>query len=389
MFQLFTLSLVILLLVLSASNAQEKKMGLLGKLKKLFGGKKSGAVSKNAATSGVPIIDIGPLFGSDAEQKLSVTQAIAKACEEIGFFVIINHGVSDSVIENMWKQTHDFFDLDVEEKSQLIKPQHEYPFGYTRMKGEVLSAGKQIEKGNSTETAPPDLKEMFSLGPGNPDAGMPARLFPEQPTQFEEAWTTYYDTLAELARTILRSFAVALELESETFFDQFLDHHASALRALNYPHLVDEKPVPGQLRASAHTDYGTITILRTDAPGLEVSKDTDPPTWVAVPYVENGFIVNLGDLMKRWTNDKWLSTLHRVVNPPEQACSDGDKEKNDSEESTRRQSVAFFHNVNRDAVIENLAKEEAKYESIIAGDFLMMKHLATVGHLEETSDTTK
>lgn len=362
-------------------------MGLLGKLKKFFAKGKSASVSKPSTTAGVPIIDIGPLFGQDAEKKLFVTQAIAKACEDIGFFVIINHGVSDAVIDNMWKQTHDFFDLGVTEKSQLIKPQHEYPFGYTKMKGEVLSAGKQIEKGNNTETAPPDLKEMFSLGPGNPDAGMPPRLFPKQPAQFEEAWTTYYDTLAELARTILKSFAVALELESENFFDQFLDHHASALRALNYPHLVDEKPVPGQLRASAHTDYGTITILRTDAPGLEVSKDTDPPTWVAVPYVENGFIVNLGDLMKRWTNDKWLSTLHRVVNPPEEACSNDDK-KNDSEESTRRQSVAFFHNVNRDAVIENLSKEAAKYESIVAGDFLMMKHLATVGHLEEP-ETTK
>jgi isopenicillin N synthase-like dioxygenase len=100
------------------------------------------------------------------------------------------------------------------------------------------------------------------------------------------------------------------------------------------PH-VDEEPVPGQLRASAHTDYGTITILKSDAPGLQVSKDKDPPTWIDVPYVEGAFIVNLGDLMKRWTNDRWLSTLHQVVNPDlEDACWNGG--------STRRQSVAFF-----------------------------------------------
>ena len=201
----------------------------------------------------------------------------------------------------------------LKKKSKLSKPQDEYPFGYTGFKGEVLSAGKAVEKGDTTGEAPPDLKEMFSLGPANPDAGFPERLWPDN-ENFISAWTNYYDTLAELAANILRAFAISLKLPSEDYFDQFIDHHASALRAINYPH-VDEEPVPGQLRASAHTDYGTITILKADAPGLQVSKDKDPPSWIDVPYVEGAFIINLGDLMKRWTNDRWLSTLHQVVNP--------------------------------------------------------------------------
>lgn len=141
------------------------------------------------------------------------------------------------------------------------------------------------------------------------------------------------------------------------------------------------------MRASAHTDYGIITILKTDYPGLQVSKDTTPPTWINVPFVENAYIINLGDLMARWTGDLWLSTLHRVItpdklqsqtckNPSANGCEDGQEEA--EEESTRRQSMAFFFNVNRDAVIETLDIEGRLrvFEPVVAGDFLLMKHLA-------------
>jgi isopenicillin N synthase-like dioxygenase len=77
------------------------------------------------------------------------------------------------------------------------------------------------------------------------------------------------------------------------------------MRALNYPSLDGQTPEPSRIRASAHTDYGTVTILKSGGPGLQVSKDRDPPTWVDVPYLEDALIVNLGDLMRRWTNDRW------------------------------------------------------------------------------------
>eukprot|EP01034_Spumella_vulgaris_P038069 gene38069-46976_t len=147
-----------------------------------------------------------------------------------------------------------------------------------------------------------------------------------------------------------------------------------------------DQVLPGQLRASAHTDYGTITILKSDGPGLQVSKDKSPPTWVDVPHVEGGFIVNLGDLMRRWTNDEWLSTLHRVVVPSfEEDSSQWVFDTVDGVKATRRrQSMAFFHNLNRDAVVEVLLRTEgdvAKHEPIIAGKFLMEKHLASIGAL--------
>lgn len=372
--KLLVFFLLILCLVVSSEAGIVQSLRKL--LKKLTGGKriaKGELATESGAKNGiVPIIDVGNLRNGTREQRMEVARQVAGAAEDIGFFVIVNHGVSQDLLDNMWKATADFFDSTIEEKMELVKPQDEYPFGYSEFKGEVLSAGKAVEKGKEDKNvAPPDLKEMFSLGPANPNAGFPERVWPSNPSNFANVWSEYYDSLADLASIILRGFALALDLPSEDYFEQFIDHHASALRAINYPH-VDEEPVPGQLRASAHTDYGTITILKSDAPGLQVSKDKDPPTWIDVPYVEGAFIVNLGDLMKRWTNDRWLSTLHQVVNPDlEDACWNGG--------STRRQSVAFFHNLNRDARVENLTGDEAKYDPIVAGDFLMQKHLAAVG----------
>lgn len=175
-----------------------------------------------------------------------------------------------------------------------------------------------------------------------------------------------------------------------------ISHDINLHRALNYPRLpAGFQPAPGQVRASAHTDYGAITILRTDGPGLQVSKDLSPPVWVDVPYVQDGFVINLGDLMKRWTNDFFLSTLHRVVIPSVVAgdqsmtCAADDAPCEDGRIATedvarRRQSIAFFVNVNRDArvstlpsqLIQTFAAGKAQYEPIIAGDFLLLKHIA-------------
>lgn len=141
----------------------------------------------------------------------------------------------------------------------------------------------------------------------------------------------------------------------------------------NYPEL-DKAPLPGQMRASAHTDYGTLTILKPDdAPGgLQVlPKDED---WMDVPYIPDAYVINLGDLMARWTNDKWISTSHRVVTPP---VNPG--------RPTRRQSIAFFHNINPDHVVTCIStctgpKNPPKYPPIAAFDLLMQKHLASLGY---------
>ena len=328
----------------------------------------------------IPIIDISALVNDNASEKdmKQTAEQLVQACKQVGFFAIKNHGISDDIINAMWSNTTLFFDQTTEYKDLYsVAKQSEYPFGYSGIGGEVLKAGKDAENGSDNtnkenEISLPDLKELFSLGPDNPLSGFPARVWPTKPEGFKESWSAYYIAMENLASKILQGFAIGLGLE-RTYFEEYIDHHASAIRALNYPAYNGYEPPEGQLRASAHTDYGTITILKAGGPGLEVSKDTTPPSWVAAPLVDDGFIVNLGDLMRRWTNDAWLSTLHRVVNPQ------------DSTAWQRRQSIAFFHNPNRDAVVVPIVGEgqvggkEAKHEQIIAGDFLMQKHLAAVG----------
>jgi isopenicillin N synthase-like dioxygenase len=159
-----------------------------------------------------------------------------------------------------------------------------------------------------------------------------------RPAALRPVYTTYFRVLADLARTLMRLFALALD-QPEQFFDDKIDKHISRLRVRNYP-APTVPPKPGQLRAGTHSDYGSLTILKTeDKPGaLQVYNKAGE--WVDVPSVPGCFIVNLGDLMARWTNDTWVSTLHRVVNPPLDAA-----------DRSRRQSLVFFHNPNYDAVI--------------------------------------
>ena len=138
----------------------------------------------------------------------------------------------------------------------------------------------------------------------------------------------------------------------------------------NYPSQT-ATPADGQLRAGAHSDYGSLTILRAeDRPGgLQVF--TREGAWIDVPIVPDCFIVNIGDLMAQWTNDHWVSTLHRVANPPPERAGD-----------SRRQSLVFFHNPNYDAPVECLpscrsAERAAKYPPTTSGDYLRSRFTAT------------
>ena len=163
--------------------------------------------------------------------------------------------------------------------------------------------------------------------------------------------------------------ALALGLP-ERYFDSSVDRSISRLRVRNYPAPL-EQPVPGQLRAGAHSDYGSLTILKTeDRPGgLQVRDKAGD--WLDVPHRPGCFVVNIGDMLARWTNDRWVSTLHRVVNPPPDRVVD-----------SRRQSIVFFQNPNYDAVVSCLpgcsdAANPPKYELTTSGGHLREKFVAT------------
>jgi isopenicillin N synthase-like dioxygenase len=291
--------------------------------------------------STVPIIDIGPY--RDGSDKRGVARRVARACRDIGFLVIDGHGVDPSLIAATRRTGHAFFDLPLQEKMRVARPTPDVARGYIGLEAESLYRSR--DPGATTG----DLNESLMIGPVDlPDAlyaFAPAagrhfapNLWPERPVDLRPVWTQYYRTMAALAATLMRIFAVALDLE-ETFFDDKIDRSISRLRVRNYP-APEVPPVPGQLRAGAHSDYGSLTILSTeDRPGgLQVFNAAGE--WIDVPIIGGTFVINIGDLMARWTNDAWVSTLHRVVNPPDGAGAE-----------SRRQSIVFFHNPNYDAPV--------------------------------------
>jgi len=326
----------------------------------------------------IPVVDFGRFLKGNAHDKKQFAAEMDQICTEIGFLSIVNHGVEDAVIDGAWNQTRQFFDLPRGEKCAAAPQMLQgYPYGYIPLGGETLAAGKAAEGSadQKKESAPPDLNESFSVGPEATAANdAPLRQWPSHSPEFAIAWGRYYGAMEGLSASLLRSFALALHLPEQWFADK-IDQHRCALRALHYPHPSGHIP-PGQLRASAHTDYGSLTILLQDgAPGgLQVkASDERSGGWTPVPREPGAFVINLGDLMSRWTNDRWVSTLHRVVMPPADATG-----------STRRQSMAFFHNINPDHTVECIstchsADNPPKYEPIGAFDFLMQKHNAATG----------
>lgn len=318
----------------------------------------------------VPVIDIAPFLGGSAADRAAVADEVDAACRDIGFFQIVGHQVPNALTTGVYETARAFFAQSEDEKERVAQPSPDQVRGWSGVGKEGLSYSLD-------EAAPGDLKEKMDIGPPDvdrddpyfgPDAAGPhfaPNVWPEHLDGFRETWEEYFRAMSGLSADLMKMFAVGLGLPIE-YFEPTIDHHISMLRALHYPNQVDE-PLPGQLRAGAHSDYGSLTIVRQeDRPGgLQVfSKSAE---WVDVPVVEDGFVVNIGDLMAEWTNDRWVSTLHRVVNPPRDLAHDAD-----------RVSVVFFHQPNYDAVISCLPTvlepgESPKYPPVTSGQHLYDK----------------
>ena len=322
-----------------------------------------------------PTLDLSPLVGGRAEDVAALARHLDAACSTIGFLAITNHGVPPTVIDGAWSAATQFFDLPLEEKQLLHSDDPEYPFGYVGMEAEALGAA-------DGSAANVDLKETFNLAPpARPEVEQMGghRLrgpeWPTKPVGFKDAWSAYYAEMEDLAARLMRLFALALSLPAG-FFEDKIDRHMSALRAVNYPSQ-PVAPIAGQIRAGAHSDYGTLTILLPGqgTGGLEVT--TRDGSWLPVPRIPDTFVVNLGDLMAIWTNDRWRSTIHRVVNPDAAVAA-----------SERRQSMAFFHQPNWDAEVSCLptctgADNPPKYPPTRSGPWLRQKVNASRGLVGE------
>ncbi len=319
-----------------------------------------------------PVFDLGRFEKAKGAERDSLAAQVDEICRSTGFLAIANHGIPQSTIDGVWTKAQEFFDLPPAEKQKAAAPYPGYPYGYLGPELEALAKSREAE-------SPPDLKESFNGGPLAVPEGITdkdalafcyaATIWPEAPEGFRQAWTAYYAAMEDLARRTMRVFAAALKLP-EDHFEPYIDAPISALRALNYPEQT-RPPKAGQQRAGAHTDYGSLTILLPQAGSRGLEIKTPDGNWTPVPPVPGAFLINIGDLMALWTNDRWVSTLHRVVNPPpEEGGMD------------RRQSLAFFHQPNWDAEIEVLDRcvapgEAPKYDPVTSGPYLMSKFQST------------
>ena len=322
------------------------------------------------ATARVPLIDIAPCFGGGLDARRRVAGEIGAACADIGFFSIAGHGVAPAVIDRLRRTAHEFFALPEAEKRRAVHPVAGTPRGLRAMEGEALGRA-------AGGAAPPDLKEFYHFGretwPDEPYFTGPEgrsyfipNIWPDRPADFRAAAMDYYAAMEDLVAVLMSLAALALDLPEGYFVDK-IDRHVTAMRINHYPPQ-PAAPPEGQIRAGAHTDFGSFTILMgEDAPGGLQVQDRDG-AWYDVETTPEVFVVNVGDLLRRWTNDRWTSNFHRVVNPPAA-----------SGPAARRISIGFFHQPNYDAVIACLpgGGRAPRYPPVTSGAFRDLRYRET------------
>jgi isopenicillin N synthase-like dioxygenase len=334
------------------------------------------STSTSTRSSSIPVIDIGPYL--DGSDKQGVAVLVGQACQEIGFFMISGHGIDLSLLKAVQSVSTDFFDQSLAQKQKCQAP---FGLGYMGEGTENVAATLEDDDNKSNRK---DLKESLNLTLPVRDEVWPADC---DDLNIRKVCQTYYEAVEHLANQLMRLFALALDLD-ECFFDTKVDQAYTTLRLLNYPAQdilapadretaqQDAATTELQTRNAEHTDYGTLTILWSpDSRGLQAQSRQDESQWIDVVSPPENFIINIGDLMMNWTNDEWVSTLHRVVPHPDTL-------------GQRRMSVPFFHNPNPDAIIECIASchsdtNPPKYKPMLAKTHLEMKVSKALGQ-EET-----
>ena len=315
----------------------------------------------------VPTVDISPHLDPH-----EVAAAIDDACRRVGFMQVVGHGIDPAVIAAMLAATERFFDLPLDAKLAVRPPAPEVNRGYAARGAEGLAYSVGVVR-------PPDLFEAFNIGPDSVDLGDPAvaverhRLFaaniwPPEPADLRPALVAYMAAARGVADRLLALFAVALGMP-DGWFAAFTTHSTDTLRVNHYRTAPgDPDPLDQQLGMGEHTDYGIVTVLYADpVPGLQIVGPDG--AWHDVVPQPGALLVNLGDLTATWTNDRWRSTVHRVLPPTRRP-----------DRVVTRRSVAFFHDGNHDALVECLptctdAEHPPRYAPITAGEHLMAKLL--------------
>ena len=317
----------------------------------------------------VPTVDISSYVGDGSPAERAATAAaMDAACRTVGFVQVVGHGVPDETLAGLAGAIDDFFALPLETKREYVAPKG-INRGYTPPKSESLSLSLGVEAASRMN----DFFEAFNTGAAVSDypgveldpTMYPEDIWPADVPAFRERVEAWETEAGRVARTLTTVFADALGLEPG-WFDRVTRHSLDVVRMNNYALPPGQVELDGDLTGMGeHTDYGIVTVLWADqVAGLQVL-GTDGG-WYDVMPADGALLVNLGDAMARWTNERWMSTLHRVKPP----VVDGTIQ--------RRRSSAFFHDGDVDAVISALpncvdAGEEPLYPPITIGEHIAAK----------------
>lgn len=281
----------------------------------------------------IPVIDIGPFFGNDQAAKEKVAEEIGEVCRTIGFFYITNHGIPQDQIDELIAKTKQFFHQPLEEKMKLdINEVHRHR-GYVATGALYADAKKKpdLQEGYEVslelpEDDPDYLDGNIMLGPN---------VWPDNLPGFRESVSGYYDAVHQLGITLFRAFEMTLGLP-QGWFDDKINKPMGQLRLIYYPS--QDGPIdPDQIGIGAHTDYECFTLLLQDeVGGLQVGNRQGE--WVKATPIPGAIVINIGDMLMRWTNGEFVSTPHRVIN----------------NSGRERVSFPFFFGANHDCIVRPL-----------------------------------
>jgi isopenicillin N synthase-like dioxygenase len=328
-------------------------------------------------TQAVALIDLTPYYERERDPAgfERLLRQVDAALGDIGFLCVTGTRLDPAQVSQAQQLAMRFFDAPQVSKDQVRAIRHSTR-GYTGLGDLGLSYAMDADDIRSDKkVAPPDLFERYRIGPV--DEFAPAlqhtyantayapNIWPADLPEFAPVMQDCYRQMNLFSRDLLKVFALVLGLP-ETWFEDKVDHSMASLAINHYPAQLTA-PLPGQLRAGPHTDYGTLTVVApTSAPGgLQIR--TRNGEWEDVSVAAGTYVVNIGDMMAQWTNDRWVSTVHRVVNPQSGAGAGG-----------RRLSLVFFHQPNPDALIDCIptcitAEQPKKYAAVNAGQYISEK----------------
>jgi isopenicillin N synthase-like dioxygenase len=330
---------------------------------------------RDVGETSLPVVDVTAFASGldhDSPAAASAAERIDAVFRELGFLLVTGHGIDDGVKQRMLDQLRVFFALPVEQKEAIAIGRSPCHRGYVGIATETL---------DDANTLAGDLKETIDSGPEHgPDhpevvAGTPLHgpnQLPDLPG-FRAAWEEYFEQAVEAAVRVQRGVAMALGLP----VDYLLDIPGETLyhfRMIHYPPQYRLPPTEGQLGCGAHTDYGSVTLLTDDGVGgLQVMRRDG--TWIDVQVPDDHVVVNLGDLMAIWTNDRYVSNPHRVINPPD----------------VDRYSMPLFVTPPFHARIECLETclepgQSPRYEAMVAGPYLLSRFDNTHSYRNEILD---